>query len=353
MGIDSPRLRCLVAILVVAVTPHPAHAWDERGHAIVTRLAVAELSPGMPAWLSAPEVERRLVYLSNEPDRWRGTDLAWLDHVNKPDHYLDIEMLAPYGLTLKTLPKLRYEYVGLLAAERALHPDRFPARNAADDPDSSRLTPGMLPYRIIELYAELAQGWATLRTLEANPAAAGPDMIAAARERIVQSMGLLSHYVADAAQPLHTTHHFNGWVGDNPNAYTTDHKFHAYIDGGVLRHHGLTSASLFPQRKPALALASDAVWDAVLEHIDRSHRSVEPLYRLEKSDELNADAGRAFIAERLTDAGALLAGLWNTAAAGPRTDAYLEKWLREPDRRDTPAPATTQATTQATQPVNE
>ena len=33
--------------------------------------------------------------------------------------------------------------------------------------------------------------------------------------------GWLGHYVGDGSQPLHTTDKYNGWVGANPNGYTT------------------------------------------------------------------------------------------------------------------------------------
>ena len=45
-------------------------------------------------------------------------------------------------------------------------------------------------------------------------------------------MGVMGHYVGDATQPLHTTKHYNGWVGDNPEGYTTSRKIHSWIDGG-------------------------------------------------------------------------------------------------------------------------
>ena len=48
-------------------------------------------------------------------------------------------------------------------------------------------------------------------------------------------MGILAHFVGDAAQPLHTTKHHHGWKGDNPNGYTTENSIHAYIDGGVIK----------------------------------------------------------------------------------------------------------------------
>ncbi|MEE8170006.1 MAG: hypothetical protein V3T70_05610, partial [Phycisphaerae bacterium] len=214
------RWGLLAGFCLLAMVSRSA-AWDENGHVMVTELAVAGLPSDFPAWLKDAPNTRRLAYLSAEPDRWRGTHLPAMTHWNNPDHYLDVEFLEPYGLSLKTLPRLRYEYVGRLAAYRALHPDAFGPAKADDDPNLVRITPGMLPYRVMELYARIRSGWSTLRTFEKYADTAESWRIEAARTRIVQAMGLLSHYIGDAAQPLHTTKHFNGWAGDNPNDYTT------------------------------------------------------------------------------------------------------------------------------------
>jgi hypothetical protein len=40
----------------------------------------------------------------------------------------------------------------------------------------------------------------------------------------------LGHYVADGSQPLHTTIQYNGWVGSNPNGYTTEHGIHSQFE---------------------------------------------------------------------------------------------------------------------------
>lgn len=331
----------IVSILILLSQCSHAWAWGERGHAIVTRLGVAGLPSDVPAWVREPAVANRLVYLCVEPDRFRGTPILQLGHCNEPNHYFDVESVSPFGMSLKTLPRFRYEFVGRLAAERALHPDRFASSAPADDPKMTKLTPGLLPYEVMECYAQIVSSWSTLRTLEEQPDLAGPEMIASARERVVQCMGLVSHYVGDAAQPLHTTEHHHGWIGANPNGYTKDRKFHSFIDDGVLRVHNFRSADLVPRHRDAIVIAPDHVWEAALEHIDRSHRQVEPLYKLEKSGELRTEPGRVFIEERLLDAGAMLAGIWSTAYKASGHDKYLSDWLKAPHRRD-PAPAASQ-----------
>ena len=66
-----------------------------------------------------------------------------------------------------------------------------------------------------------------------------PVEIANAQADIVYVMGVMGHFVGDGSQPLHTTMHFNGWVGDNPNGlHDASQKFHAWIDGGYFRKTG-------------------------------------------------------------------------------------------------------------------
>ena len=73
-----------------------------------------------------------------------------------------------------------------------------------------------------------------------------------ARANIIYIMGVMGHYVGDASQPLHTTIHHHGWVGPNPNGYTTNRTFHSWIDGGYFRKvRGLSFPELQKKLRPA------------------------------------------------------------------------------------------------------
>jgi len=52
---------------------------------------------------------------------------------------------------------------------------------------------------------------------------------------IIFYAGWLGHYVGDGSQPLHVTIKYNGWVGDNPNEYTTEHKIHAKFESDFVK----------------------------------------------------------------------------------------------------------------------
>ena len=67
----------------------------------------------------------------------------------------------------------------------------------------------------------------------------GLKPIAGLREKLtLRDIGIWSHYVGDASQPLHVSVHFNGW-GDYPNpaGYTNSKKIHAYFEGELVRRY--------------------------------------------------------------------------------------------------------------------
>lgn len=324
----SNRSTIVAMLVVVGFSTSGTIAWDEKGHQIVTELAWRSLPETMPGWLRDPDVGKQLAYLSTESDRWRGQHSPYLDHINNLNHYMDIEHLEPYGLSLQTLPRFRREYIDTLAIMREKHPDRFERYDRKRDKAYTRKVPGVLPYRIVELQWKLSASWTTLKTYEQHRDLVSDDMIRFAKGTIIHTMGLLSHYVADAAQPLHTTQHYNGWVGDNPNGYTTDRTFHRFIDGGVIELHDISAQKLVPRlRKPRSVTREDS-WPNVISYINDSFTLVETLYQLEKSGELRKEKGKAFIEDRLIDAADMLAAIWTVARENAVIDDFRVRQLK-------------------------
>jgi hypothetical protein len=154
-------------------------------------------------------------------------------------------------------------------------------------------------------------------------------------------MGVMGHYVGDGAQPLHTTIHHNGWVGPNPNGYTTANGIHAWIDGGFIGKANLTYADLAPKVAPAQAIAvaprpdgRDPLFVAVVDYFVASQKLVEPLYALDKANKFRIEdgqspspEGRAFIDGRLLKGGEMLGAIWLTAWRNIPADTYLRTQL--------------------------
>jgi len=329
-----PRCRMWLTIVVISVlsvlaAAPDARAWDEDGHAVVVLLAHDALGPEMPDWLKTPAVRARLVYLGPEPDRWRGQGSRVLNHIANPDHYMDEEMLHAFGLTFKTLPPYRRQFLDLMAKERALHPEKFEPYDARRDRDYTRLVPGLLPYRIAEVQWKITANWTQLKTYEQHRDRVTDTMIRNVRQNIVYHMGILSHYVADGAQPLHTSEHHHGWVGPNPKGYTTEYDFHRYIDDGVISEHRISYDDLVDRVKPPRKVSTTESWRDICGYLDETHALVEPLYAMEKSGELKKPKGKAFIEGRLLEAGAMLSGIWVSAFEGARIDTFRVNRLRE------------------------
>ncbi|HEU5071037.1 MAG TPA: hypothetical protein VFV96_11595 [Verrucomicrobiae bacterium] len=329
-----------LAAAVLLLAPGRASAWDYAGHRVVNQIALATLPTNFPAFVLAPEAAERIAFLAGEPDRWRNTPDLTLKHSNGPDHYLDMEPLADYGLKPADLPVFRYDFIALLATERAAHPDKFPPVNPAQNSDHTRQLLGALPWSITENFGKLKSGFSCLKTFEEFGGT--PAEIANARANIIYIMGVMGHYVGDGAQPLHTTIHHNGWVGANPHGYTTARSFHQWIDGGYFEKVGIPTvagvkSSLRPAHLVQLAgrdVHADQTFQSVVEFLVATSHEVEPLYQLEKDGGLSGEGeaglrGKEFLARRLVAGGQMLGDLWFTAWQEAPPDKYLKEQLLE------------------------
>ncbi len=331
----------VAAATLIALTA--AVAWDESGHVSIAGLAFDSLPDSIPAWVRTPENRARLCYLSAEPDRWRGQKSPVLDHVNGPDHYLDVEDVEAYGMHLDNLPRFRNEFIEQITLFRANHPDKAPPLKPEKDKDHTQTIPGMLPYAIEELRWKIASSWSTLRTFEAYPDVATEAELAAARNDVIEWMGIISHFVGDSSQPLHLTRHHHGWVGANPNGYTADRAFHQFIDGGVVSLHHISDSSLKDRlRKPKHFNRRDD-WKQIAEMLQVTFSRVEPLYQLEKSGDLKKQPGKEFIENCFLDGAASLSGLWIAAYESSDIDEYLAKKLAARRAQHAAAPTTAPA----------
>jgi hypothetical protein len=327
--------KALLAVVCAALALK-AGAWDYEGHHAVNELALASLPPDFGIQLT-PELKDRIEFLAGEPDRWRNTPDLPLKHVNGPDHYFDLEDISLLGLTPESLPPLRYDFVADIALARSAHPEKFPKIDPDRDADHTRELEGFLPWSITENYEKLKSDFSTLKTLRQYGGTAVE--IANAQADCVYVMGVMGHFVGDASQPLHTTKHFNGWVGDNPKNYTTRQNFHAWIDGGYFRKTGgIKVDQLVSGIQPATRLpdasATDGVFHDVVNYIVAGNKYVEPLYQMEKDGQLTGegDKGRdclPFLSGQLVKAGQMLGDLWLTAWLDAPEDTYLERQLQQ------------------------
>jgi hypothetical protein len=333
----SRKFFCAFALSLLCFTQFSGFAWDYEGHRVVNQLALASLPADFPAFALAPAARERIAFLGGEPDRWRNVTDVTLRHVNGPDHYIDLEELVAYGIDARALPHFRYDFMAQLALTRAAHPGRFPEIDPARNEDHTRQLAGFLPWAIVENFDKLKSGFSCLKAYQEDGT---PGEIANVQQNILYIMGVMGHYVGDAAQPLHTTIHHHGWIGDNPHHYTTNATFHAWIDGGYFQKTGgLDLAELQPHIHPAQLLSAAGRdgqpkdnFGLIVDYILEQHQLVEPLYQLDRDGKLSGEGeiglqGKPFLTGQLVKAGQMLGNLWQTAWQEAAPDTYLKAQL--------------------------
>jgi hypothetical protein len=310
--------------------------WDYEAHRVINQLALASLPADFPAFVRPSEAQERVAFLGGEPDRWRNTPDLLLRHFNGPDHYFDVEDLEPLHLTVDSLSHFRYEFMAQLALARVTYATNLPPLDNARNTDKTRELAGFLPWTMAEYYSKLKSQFSCLKEFEENGT---PEEIANARQDTLYIMGVMGHFVGDATQPLHTTKHYNGWVGNNPKDYTTSRNFHALIDGGYLNKTGLSLDELRKQLQTAQPLRTgsansknDDLFADLTKFMLEQNKLVEPLYQMEKEGKFTGEGetglqGRAMLSSQLVKAGQMLGNLWLTAWQQVPPDKFLKDQL--------------------------
>ena len=329
-----------LALLQVSVLP--LKAWDYEGHRVVNQLALASLPTNFPAFVREPAAAERIAFLAGEMDRWRNTPDLPLKHYSFPDHYMDVDELKDYGLNPELLPVFRYDFVAQLALIRKAQPAKFPESEPSSNLDHTHGLVGLLPWGIAESVGKLKSGFSYLKALEE---AGTPEEVANAKANIIYVMGVMGHLVADASQPLHTTLHHHGWVGDNPQQYTTSRSIHSWIDGGYLGKTGGADLNALKSRlrtaqTPALngrPAKPEETFQVGMLFLLEQHKLVEPLYRLEKEGKLTGEGekgleGKPFLEGQLLKSGQLLGDFYYFAWHEAPPDTFLKGQLAKRKR---------------------
>jgi hypothetical protein len=337
------KTKFFILALALGAFTLSAGAWDYDGHHAINEMALASLPKDFGGFEMTPALKGRIEYLGGEPDRWRNVSDLPLKNYNPPDHYIDLEDLKLYDLTPETLPMMRYDFAADIARARAAHPEKFPPIDPDKDADHTRELDGFLPWAITENFEKLKSNFSSLKAFRQYGGT--PEEIANAQADCIYVMGVMGHYVGDGAQPLHTTVHYDGWVGDNPKGYTTGPvtgekgRIHAWIDGGYFKKTGgIKVDALIGKIQPAARIANadqpDGMFKAVVAYLVEQNKFVEPLYEMEKNGQLTGEGdkgmdGVPFLNGQLVKGGQMLGNIWLTAWLEAPEDTYLEKQLQQ------------------------
>jgi len=255
-GLFSSTLIALILFQSVG-----AWAWGSEGHIYVNRAAAEKIPLEMPRFLRRSVAE--IAYLGPEPDRWRSPSEFALKNAQEPDHFIDLERVA----WLDPLPAGRYEFY------RKLYEKRASTTENPDDYLPERV--GLQPYITLEVYGRLKAAFREYRQRKASHQPAH-----CVEEAIIFYAGWLGHYVGDGSQPLHTTIHYNGWVGANPNGYTTQHGIHAQFETAYVAEN--IRAKDFAGLVESPARLEDPFAEYIA-YLKQSNALVENVYALEKA----------------------------------------------------------------------
>lgn len=288
-------LTAATGALLLAHQNDNAQAWGEGGHLMSGRAAAMRLPAEMPKFFRK-QVDQ-LSYLNPEPDRWRAREESNLDRgmdsAAAPDHFVDLEWVPEAALSAVN----RYDYTAEL-----LKAGRKP------------VNVGFVPYRMLELFQTLRIEFRLWRAEKDGNKRRWIE------ERILNDAGILGHYVSDAANPHHTTIHYNGWSGENPKGYTVytnepNKGFHYRFESLYVESHiQLKDVLPFVASEPrVIEKPREAIW----EHLRNSNKLVEQLYMLDKQEPFSATTAGAehkkFTSERLAAGAQMLRDLWWTA----------------------------------------
>ncbi len=262
-----PRILAIVALIALAIWFAPAMAWDSAVHEMVTRIAVGALPPGpLKSAFSAHVSE--LEHFSVEPDLLREEG----DRNEGRRHYIDLEY---YG----------NDPFAALDPNEAATAARFGARTLRKS--------GTLPWTIEREADTLAGAW---REGDCRS--------------VLKAAGYLSHYVADASQPLHTTIHYDGYPEDRGMHLRLERAADAYV------------AELELEVRPRIQLEKlDNVWTPVMAELRESHSLVSRTIAADRAVRSEARSARQFnrlliadergwIVKQLATAASILASVW-------------------------------------------
>lgn len=318
----------------------PALAWGERGHDLVTRVAARLLSEEHPNIGEAmASREHMLAHLSNVPDiHWRASYMSNAEReANSSTHYIDLDLIYPVPEELSQIER-DYDEFAELARQRDL------------DLDTDI---GTAPWRVLQLQQDMT---AALR--DAAKAENRNAMVEASNRALLYA-GIMSHFVADLANPHHSTIDHNG-------VQTGQAGLHAYFETLIVNQLDLSLADeiidhardsdlntlLLPNASPVrraevLADPSQLIFALTLDSLrhldqlrdlDRQHSLLEPSttteQRARRKDPADIAADyRSFVVERLALGSLVLSQLWQLAwndAGQPDLSGYqsYHYWLQ-------------------------
>ena len=217
-----------ILILALLFQSSQVWAWGQRGHELVTLVAsrLLQEDPRVDQSFAAAclDKEHLLAHLANTPDTvWRRGNGPNVQ-ANRPTHFVDMEYLdVTEKRGLKKLPQTGKDLISSIRQQCKLNPKNCAeGSNAAEQLSRA----GHAPLRIAQLTTIIEQSFRKLKIAKNKS-----EKLDHFHEAIV-AMGLLSHFVGDLGNPLHTSSNYNGQL-------TGQSGIHSYFETFVVNEYPL------------------------------------------------------------------------------------------------------------------
>ena len=279
--------RLSLLVLLISLHVSPAFSWGPQGHEDINKSAALKAPIGMdafPSFFRSEESIQLLVYNGPESDRWKRFPGYARSQGHGPSHYANLDLLQYFPVTNDHLIAMQ------MYRERSI---------------DSQLV-GLLPYYIIETYEKLTVSFAEYRSAVKHGVSTRPIEL-----NVLYYAGLLGHYVGDGSQPLHTTSHHHGWVGENPKGYAMDEGMHRRFEVEFVRNIKVEDFQELVKSPSRL----HAPFAETMVYLKKTHSYTERVYELDKAGAFSQPTPESpqFVKERLAAASQMLVDLWYTA----------------------------------------
>jgi molybdenum ABC transporter molybdate-binding protein len=226
MNTTSQIWKAALVLTLSGLGSSPAWAWGERGHDVITRVAAREVAREAPGLgTSMVDREHMLSHLANVPDIvWRSGDQATRE-ANGPTHFFDADYVDPSATNLPRDLKVVINKVRELCSKQK---SCTFGPNATDQQILDKV--GTAPWRIAQIHQKMTDALRNFARLQTS--AASRDKLNSTWDEALLWAGLLSHFVGDLSQPLHTTKNYDGWENGHGG-------IHAWFETLLVSHLGL------------------------------------------------------------------------------------------------------------------
>lgn len=207
----------ITGLLLLSAVPESVKAWGERGHDLITRVAVQHMrsisdddQQFMRPFLLR---DHMLGHLSNVPDIvWRADYMGdEARNANGPTHYINLEKVIEGVRRWDDFPRSFEEYRALCKLKELETTDV-----------------GTAPWRVLQLYKLVVN---ELVNLDAKPENLKIEHI----NKALTYAGLMAHFVGNLANPHHTSANYDGQLTGNKG-------LHTYFETMVVAEFGLRLA---------------------------------------------------------------------------------------------------------------